>query len=128
MSERVQWIVYQGKRILQVDYSNLRDEAAYLQVIDEFEAEVLNQPRGKQMRAIVDVTGSVLTSRITDRNKAVATKARAAGVPDSPTAMVGLSGFKMAVAQAIAFFRPDLYIADSRQAALNWLLAQEIEE
>jgi hypothetical protein len=120
--------VYQGKRILQVDYSNLRDEEKYLQVVDEFEAKVLNYPRGKQMRAIIDVTGSILTSRITEKNKAVATKAKAAGVPDSPTAMVGLSGFKMAVAQALAFFRPDLYIADSRQAALDWLLAQEIEE
>ncbi|MGD8793982.1 MAG: hypothetical protein PVF47_15630 [Anaerolineae bacterium] len=128
MTERVQWITYQGKPILQVDYSNLRDEEEYLQVVDEFEAEVLKHPRGKQMRAIVDVTGSILTPSISDKNKEVAAKAKELGIPDSPTAMVGLSGFKMAVAQALAFFRPDLYIADSRQAALNWLLAQEIKE
>jgi hypothetical protein len=128
MSERVQWITYQGKKILQVDYSNLKDEEEYLATVDEFEAEVLSYPQGKMMRAIIDVTDSMLTRRISERNKAVATKAKEMGIPDSPTAMVGLEGFKMAVAQALAFFRPDLYIAQSRQDALDWLLAQKIDD
>ena len=128
MSERVQWITYQGKKILQVVYSSLKDEDEYLAVVDEFEAEALAHPPGKMMRALIDVTGSILTRRISDRNKEVATKAKKLGIPDSPTAMVGLEGFKMAVAQAMAFFRPDLYIAESRQAALDWLLAQKIED
>jgi hypothetical protein len=79
------------------------------------------------MRVLVDVTGSVLTPRITERNKAVEEKARESGIPDSPTALVGLSGFKMAVVQALAFFRPDLYIAESREAAKDWLTEQPIE-
>jgi hypothetical protein len=128
MSGRVQWITYRNKRILQVDYSDIRDEAEYLQIVDEFEAQVLRHPPGKKMRAVIDVTGSILTSKISDRNKEVAKRAKEMGIPDSPTAMVGLSGFKMAVVQALAFFRPDLYIANGRQAALDWLLAQDVED
>jgi len=128
MSDRVQWITYRGKKILQVDYSNLRDEDEYLSIVDKFETEVLAYPQGKMMRAMIDVTGSILTRRISDRNKQVATQAKEMGIPDSPTAMVGLEGFKLAVAQALAFFRPDLYIAQSRQDALDWLLAQKIED
>ena len=128
MSERVHWITYKDKKILEVDYSNIKDESEYLAIVDEFEAEVLASPRGKMMRLLVDVTDSVLTPRITDRNKQVEAKARELGIPDSPTAMVGLEGFKMAVVQALAFFRPALHIASSRQAALDWLLAQKIED
>jgi hypothetical protein len=40
---------------------------------------------------------------------------------------VGLSGFKMAVVQALAFFRPDLHTADSVEAAKDWLIEQPIE-
>lgn len=79
------------------------------------------------MRALVNVTGSVLTPRITERNKEVEKKARESGIPDSPAAMVGSSGFKLVVVQALAFFRPDLYIADSIEAAKDWLVEQEIE-
>ena len=97
-----------------------------MKAIDEFEAEVLSQPKGHQMRVLVDVTDSVLTPGITERNKAVEQKARASGIPDSPTALVGLSGFKMAVVQALSFFRPDLYIADNVETAKDWLVEQEI--
>lgn len=39
-----------------------------------------------------------------------------------------LPGVKMTTAQAITFFRPDLYIAGGRQDELDWLLAQQIED
>lgn len=99
-----------------------------MKAIDAFEAEVMKQPKGGQMRVMVEVTGSVLTSRITERNKEVEKKARESGIPDSPTALVGLSGFKLAVVQALSFFRPDLYIAESAEAAKDWLIKQPINE
>jgi hypothetical protein len=128
MGECIQWITHQGKKILVVNYAGITDEEEYMKAIDEFEAETLRQPKGHQMRVIVDVTGSVLTPRITERNKEIEKKARESGIPDSPTAMVGLSGFKMAVVQALAFFRPDLYIAESVEAAKDWLVKQSINE
>jgi hypothetical protein len=110
-----------------VNYAGIQNEEEYMRAIDDFEAEVMNQPKGHQIRVLVDVTNSVLTPRITERNKEIENKARESGLPDSPTAMVGLSGFKMAVVQALAFFRPDLHIADSVEAAKEWLIEQEIK-
>ena len=127
MSEYTKWIEYKGVKILYVNYAGIQNEEEYMRAIDEFEAEIMKQPKGHQMRVLVDVTGSLLTPRITERNKAVEQKARESGIPDSPTALVGLSGFKMAVVQALAFFRPDLYIADSVESAKDWLLKQKIK-
>lgn len=127
MGEYTQWIEHKGTKILYVNYADIQDEEVYMRAIDEFEAEVMKQPKGHQVRVLVDVTNSVLTPGITERNKAVEQKARESGLPDSPTALVGLSGFKMAVVQALAFFRPDLYIADSVEAAKDWLVKQVIE-
>jgi hypothetical protein len=127
MGQYTEWIEHKGVKILLVNYAGIQDEEEYMRAIDEFEAETLSQPEGRKMRVLVDVTGSVLTPRITERNKAVEEKARESGIPDSPTALVGLSGFKMAVVQALAFFRPDLYIAESREAAKDWLTEQPIE-
>ena len=128
MGEHIQWITHQGKRILVVNYAGITEEEEYMKAIDEFEAEMIKQPKGHQVRALVDVTGSVLTPRITERNKEIEKKARESGIPDSPTALVGLSGFKMAVVQALSFFRPDLYIAESLEAAKDWLVKQSINE
>ena len=127
MSEYTKWIEHKDVKILYVNYAGIKDEDVYMRAIDDFEAEVMNQPKGHQMRVLVDVTDSVLTPRITERNKEIENKARESGVPDSPTAMVGLSGFKLAVVQALAFFRPDLYIADGVEAAKEWLVKQEIK-
>jgi hypothetical protein len=128
MGKYIQWIEHKGVKILLVNYAGLQDEGEYMQAIDEFEAETLSQPKGRKMRVLVNVTDSVLTPRITERNKEVEQKARESGIPDSPTALVGLSGFKMAVVQALAFFRPDLYTAESVEAAKEWLVKQSIEE
>jgi hypothetical protein len=126
MGKYTEWIDHKGAKILYVNYAGIKNEEVYLEAIDEFEAVILSQPKGHQMRVLVNVTDSVLTPGITERNKAVEQKARESGIPDSPTALVGLAGFKMAVVQALSFFRPDLYIADSVEAAKDWLAEQEI--
>jgi len=124
MEKRVYWIEHKGNRILYVDYAGLRDEAAYLQVVDEFESAILSQPVGRQVLTIVDVANSVLTPRITQRNKEVMARAKAKGIPDSPTALIGLTGLKMAVVQAMQFMRPDLHPTDNIEEAKDWLVQQ----
>jgi len=124
MEKRVYWIEHKGKRILYLNYSGLRDEAAYLQVVDDFEREILKQPAGRHVLTIVDVTDSLLTPRITQRNKEVLALSKARGIPDSPTALIGLTGLKMAVVQAMQFLRPDLHPTDSLSEAKDWLVQQ----
>jgi hypothetical protein len=128
MGQYVNWIEYKGKRIMVVTYAGLHDEEVYLRAVDEFEAETLAQPAGHQFRVIVDVRDSALTQRITQRNKEVMNKSKEHGIPDCPTALVGLTGLKLAVVQALQFFRPDLHVAESFDAAKEWLVSQQIEE
>ncbi len=85
---------------------------------------MLKLPPGQEILMMVDVTDSVLTPRITTCNKEVEQKSLERGIPPSPTALVGLSGFKLAVAQAPSAFRPNLHIASSREEAEEWLLKQ----
>jgi hypothetical protein len=110
-----------------VSYSGLQEEEEYFKAIDEFEKEILKQPRGIKTRVLVDVTGSILTAKITERNKEVERKAREKGIPDGPTALVGVSGFKMAVVQAMSFLRPNLHVAKSEEAAKDWLVERVID-
>jgi hypothetical protein len=123
-SERVKWIQYKGKRIMHADFSNFKDEAVYLKAIEEMEAEVLQQPKGKKILTLIDFTDSIATTVITERSKQMTTATRAAGIPDSPTALVGVSGYKKAIVQAMQFFRPDIHLSDSIEAAKDWLIEQ----
>jgi len=124
MSEHVKWIQYKGKRILYVDYSRIRDEQKYLKAIEEMEAEVLKQPKGHKILTLMDMTGSLATTAITERSKKMTATSKEYGIPDSPTALVGLSGFQKAIVQAMQFFRPDIHLAVSIEAAKDWLVEQ----
>ncbi len=124
MGKYAQWMVYEGKRILFADYSGLRDEQAYLRAFDETERELLQQPRGRMVPTLLDVTGSILSPAITERAKQMTEAAKAKGIPDSPTAIVGMSGFQKAVVLAMQYFRRDIHIAGSIEDAKEWLVAQ----
>jgi len=128
MSKYVNWIEYQGRPIMFVNYAGLHDEAEYLRAIKEFESETLKQPPGSRFRILTDVTDSILTSAILQGNKDAAARAKEAGIPDNPTALVGLAGFKLATAHAFSFFRPGLYFASSMQDAKDWLVKQKLDD
>ncbi len=123
MGNRVQWIEHKGKRILFCDYSNIHDEEGFIRVIVETETEVLKQAPGTLILMLIDVTGSRVTSKVTERARGLAAAARKRGIPSSPTAIVGLSGpAQKAIFLAMQFLRPDLRTAESIAAAKDWLV------
>ena len=124
MSRYAQWITYRGQRILFVDYSGLVDEEEYLAAIAETEKEVLKQPPGQMLPLLFDMTNTRASTAITDRAKRMTDSAKVRGIPDSPTVIVGVSGFQRAVVQAMQFLRRDLHLADSLEAAKEWLVQQ----
>ncbi len=124
MSNRFQWIEYKGHKILFVDWSGIRQEADYLKVIEELEAEILKLPKGQKILMLIDQTGSIASLAITDRSKRMMDTAKENGIPDSPTALVGNTGFSKAIVQALQFFRRDLHMADSIEDAKEWLIKQ----
>ena len=124
MSERLEWIELEGVRVLVADFSGIRVEDEYLQAFDVMEAEILKQPEGVMVPLILDLSDTLLSPAITERGKGMMDAAGEAGIPDSPTALVGLSGFQKAVVQALQFLRRDLYVASGMEDAKGWLARQ----
>ena len=121
---RIQWIQHKGKRILFVDFTNIQEEAAYLKAIEELEVEIFKLPKEHQALILINQSGSIASKAVTDRSKQMMAAAKKKGIPDSPTALVGNIGFSKAVALAIQFFRPDIYLADDVESAKEWLISR----
>ena len=124
MSEYLQWIEHKGKRILLAKFTGMKDENAYLKAIDELEQEILRQPRGQFVPLIMDVSDTRVTKAVTDRAKKMMAAMKAKGVPDSPAALVGLSGAQKAIVLAIQILRPDLHVSGSIDDAKDWIAKQ----
>jgi len=116
MSERIRWMEHKGARILCADYSGLSGQE-YLDLIQEFEDELLKQPPGSLV-TLTDVTGTTITNEVRDRFKLLAE--RSAGISKG-SATIGVTGFKRAIAVLI---RKDLYYAASLEDAKEWLAEQ----
>jgi len=124
MSERFQWIQHKGKRILLVTFSGIKEEKVYLQAVDDLEREILRQPRGQFIPLVMDVSDTRVTKGVTDKAKKMLATLKEKGVPDSPTALVGLSGAQKAIVMAIQILRPDLHVAGSLDDAKDWIVKQ----
>jgi len=127
MSERIQWISHKGKRILYIDGSNIQDENTFLKLFEDAETEIVAQPKGHALLTLFYSPNSVISKAITDRSKQVFANAKAKGIPTGPTVWVGSSGFQKAAVLAMQYFIKEIHVADSIEAAKDWLAAQVIE-
>lgn len=124
MTEHLQWVEHKGKRILVAKFSGLKDEKAYVQAIADLEREIIRQPRGTLIGLILDVSDTRVTKVVTDRGKQMMETARSKGVPDGPTALVGLEGAQKAIVLALQVVRSDLHVAKSMEDAKDWVVKQ----
>lgn len=127
MGERIQWIQHQGKRILYIDASHIREEGVFLKLIEEAEATIIAQPKGRALLTLFYSPDSLITKKISDRAKQVFANAKAKGIPTGPTAWVGSSGFQKAAVQAMQFIIKEIHVAESIEDAKDWLAAQKID-
>jgi len=118
MYEYIQWIEYVGKKILFCDFSNF-NEKQYIEGVDGMEKELLTQSRGSNILMIVDVTHSSMTLASSERGKQCIAVLSKAGIT-TKTAMVGITGLKKIITQAIS---KDVYCAKDMDAAKNWVVA-----
>ena len=125
MSERIQWIQHKGKRILYIDGSHIREEAEFLKLLEEAEATIIAQPKGRGLLTLFYSTDSLITKPTIDRAKQAFANAAEKGIPNGPTAWVGSSGFQRAAVTAMQFFIKVIHVADSIEEAKDWLAAQE---
>lgn len=124
MSEYLHWIQHKGRRILLVNFTGIKEEKAYLQAIAEMEREILKQPKGQYVPAVMDVSDTHMTKAVTERAKKMMETAKAKGIPDSPTVLIGLTGAQKAIVYAMQVFRPDIHMAASLEEAEEWIVGR----
>lgn len=127
MDDHIQWLEHKGKRILCIDTSNMREEGKFLELLEDLEVEVLNQPEGQKILLLFNSPNTLVTTKITERGKQITVNAKAKGIPSGPVAIIGSTGFQKAVISALQVFLKDIHMAESIEEAKDWLAAQDID-
>jgi hypothetical protein len=121
MKERVRFVDYQGTKILLEDFSNIRDEAEFMALLEKAEQVVQNQPP-KSVLVIIDLTNTYFNTRISQASKEAANR-NTPYIKASTT--VGVSGLMGVMVKAVsAFARRELVTFDTREQAMEWLSKQ----
>ena len=120
--ERVRFITHKGRKVLLVDYSNLRDEAELLQIIEQREFMIDQQPKNSVL-VIIIVTGAKWS-------KDVLTRAKEANVYERPyvrrAALVGVADYQKAAIDAVAMFSQRQWERfETLDEALDWIVSEE---
>jgi hypothetical protein len=115
----VQWIEHKGVRILFMNGKGLA-EAGNLAAQEELKQELLRDRSSPPV--LVDLSDTVMTQKTSGKSKEVAGATKAEGLPDGPSAIVGLNKLQKAVAQL--FGRGARYF-DSIDQAKEWLAKEE---
>lgn len=119
MGKYVQWIEHKGVRILFMNGKGLA-EAENFEAQEELKKELLRDRSSPPV--LVDLSSTVMTQRTSGKSKEVAAATKAAGLPDGPSAVVGLNKLQKAVAQ---LFGREAHYFDSIDQAKEWLVKEE---
>jgi len=119
MGKHVQWIEHKGVRILFLDGKGL-PEAENFEAQEELKQGLLKDRSSPPV--LVDLSNTVMTQKTSGKSKEVAAATKAEGLPDGPSAIVGLNKLQKAVAQL--FGRGARYF-DNLDQAKEWLVKEE---
>ena len=96
MGKYVQWITHKGVKILFMNGKGL-NEAENFAAQDELKQELLRDRSGPPV--LVDLSKTAMSKKTADKSKEVFNATMAAGLPEAPTAIVGLNRLQKTVAQ-----------------------------
>ena len=119
MGKHVQWIEHKGVRIIFLNGKGL-NEADNFSAQEELKEELLRDRSSPPV--LVDLSKTAMTQKTANKSKEVAAATKAAGLPDGPTAVVGLNKLQKAVAQ---LFSRGSHFFDSIEEAKEWLVKEE---
>ena len=119
MGKHVQWIEHKGVRIIFLNGKGL-NEADNFSAQEELKEELLRDRSSPPV--LVDLSKTAMTQKTANKSKEVAAATKAAGLPDGPTAVVGLNKLQKAVAQ---LFSRGSHFFDSIEEAKEWLVREE---
>jgi hypothetical protein len=115
----VHWIEHKGVRILFLNGKGLA-EAENFEAQEELKQELLRDRSSPPV--LVDLSNTTMTQKTSGKSKEVAAATKAAGLPDGPSAVVGLNKLQKAVAQ---LFGRGAHYFDSIDQAKEWLVKEE---
>jgi hypothetical protein len=119
MARYVQWITHKGVKILFLNGKGL-PEAEYLTALEELKQEIV---QGRSYPpTLIDQTNFAPTQKTTDKAREITAAVNAAGIPDGPSAVVGLTPTAKKVAEILE--RGMIHYFDTVDEAKEWL-AQE---
>src|SRR5437899_1011492 len=123
--ERVRFIEHDGQRVLLLDYSNLHDDAAILEMVQERRSLVASLPQNSLL-SLTDITGAHFS-------KIALTKIKEAAALDLPhlrrAAIVGVDTSQQDALESVKSFTTRRWkIFPSREEALDWLVSDEASE
>jgi hypothetical protein len=119
LGKYVQWIEHKGVRIIFLNGKGLA-EAENFEAQEELKQELLKDRSSPPV--LVDLSKTAMTQKTANKSKEVAAATKAAGLPDGPTAVVGLNKLQKAVAQ---LFSRGSHFFDSIEEAKEWLVKEE---
>jgi len=121
MEERIRFVEHKGKQILLEDFTNIKQEDAFIALIGKAQQVVHSRPP-KSVLVLVDLTNARFTTKVSSVSKAAA---------DSNTPyikasiLVGVSGLMEIMMKAISTFsHREFRSVDTREEALEWLIRQ----
>ena len=91
--------------------------------VSELKQELLRDPSGPPV--LVDLSKTAMTKKTADKSKEVFADTKGAGLPEGPTAIVGLNRLQKAVAQL--FDKGAAHYFDNIDQAKEWLAKQDDE-
>jgi hypothetical protein len=119
MGKHVQWVEHKGVRILFLNGKGLSEEENFL-AQDEMKEELLRDRSSPPV--LVDLSNTNMTAKTSAKSKELAAATKGAGLPDGPTAIVGLTGLQKAVAQL--FSRQSRFFNNTDEAK-EWLAREQ---
>ncbi len=118
MVKHVQWITHKGVKILFVNGKGL-PEAEYIAAFEELKQEITRER--STAPTLIDLSDTAMTQKTRDKAKEVATTNKALGLPEAPSAVVGLSKLGKMVAQLLT---PGTHYFDTVDQAKEWLVKE----
>lgn len=115
MSERIKWIEVNDRKVLFVDYSNLKGKKM-VDVVEEANETVLNSGL-KKIYGINDITNSYIIEDCRTKFMQIISNAKKSGI-ELISAIIGLNDKDKMMAQV---FIEDIYFAKDFDDAKNWI-------
>ena len=122
MGQYVEWTTHKGVKILFVNGKGL-PEAEYIAALEEMKQEILKERRAPP--TLIDLSKTAMTQKTTNKAKEVAAASKAAGIPDGPCAVVGLTTLAKTVAQLL---ERGMRYYDTVDEAKEWLVKEAGKE